>query len=266
MNELREAISEFGRLESLSKRDQWVNHIHPLVSLGLTVFYIGVVVSFGKYDLFRLIGMAIYPLALFILADLRLRECLHRLRVVLPLVMVIGLFNPLLDKTPVSIGSTILRGGWISMATLMLKGIFSVLASYILVATTSIENLCRSLRKIHVPQIMVTQLLLTYRYISVLMNEVSRITQAYSLRAPRQKGVHFKVWGSLVGQLLLRSMDRAQTVYESMLLRGFDGDFKTGAVSRIRLSDLLYALFWIAVFLLFRKFAVIFLVGSLFVK
>ena len=140
MNELRKAISELGRLESLSKRDQWVNHIHPLVSLGLTVFYIGVVVSFGRYDLFRLIGMALYPLAMFILADLRLKECLYRLRIVLPLVLVIGLFNPIFDKTPVQFGDTVLRGGWISMITLMLKGFFSVLASYILVATTSIED------------------------------------------------------------------------------------------------------------------------------
>ena len=129
MNRINNAITEFGKLESLARRDQWVNHIYPLVSLGLTVLYIAITVSFGKYDLFGLAGMAVYPLALFILADLRLKECLYRLRVVLPLVLVIGLFNPLLDKTPVLLGSRVIRGGWISMITLMMKGVFSVLAS-----------------------------------------------------------------------------------------------------------------------------------------
>ena len=265
MNRINNAITEFGKLESLARRDQWVNHIYPLVSLGLTVLYIAITVSFGKYDLFGLAGMAVYPLALFILADLRLKECLYRLRVVLPLVLVIGLFNPLLDKTPVLLGSRVIRGGWISMITLMMKGVFSVLASYILVATTPVEHLCYALRRIHVPQILVTQLLLTYRYISVLLDEAHRLTQAYSLRAPGQKGVHFKVWGSLAGQLLLHSMDRAQTVYESMLLRGFDGNFRMGRSGRFRAEDAAYGLFWTLLFLLFRRYAVILLIGNLFV-
>ena len=49
--------------------------------------------------------------------------------------------------------------------------------------------------------------------------------QAYSLRAPNQKGIHISAWGSFLGQLLLRSMDRAQELYYSMLLRGFRGEF-----------------------------------------
>lgn len=265
MSEIKNAIHEFGQLERLARRDQWVNHIHPLVLLGLTILYIAIVVSFGKYELFGLIGMGLYPLALFILADLKFGECLRRPRLVLPLVVFIGLFNPLLDKTPVSIGSIVLRGGWISMMTLILKGFFSVLASYILVATTPIVDLCRALRKIHVPQILVTQLLLTYRYISVLLSEVSRITQAYQLRAPGQKGVHFKLWGPLVGQLLLRSMDKAQIVYESMLLRGFNGEFREGRNAKLTLTDVLYGLFWTGAFVLLRRYVIIFLVGNLFV-
>lgn len=62
-----------------------------------------------------------------------------------------------------------------------------------------------------------------YRYISVLLAETQRVVQAYELRAPGQKGIHFKVWGSLMGQMLLRSMDRAEVIYESMCLRGFVG-------------------------------------------
>ena len=48
---------------------------------------------------------------------------------------------------------------------------------------------------------------------------------AYQLRAPGQKGIHVSAWGSFLGQLLLRSMDRASTLYDSMCLRGFYGEF-----------------------------------------
>ena len=265
MSTIRDAISEFGELERTAKRDQWVNHIHPLVMLFLTVLFIGITVSFQKYDLIGLAAMGLYPLVMFILADLSFGKCIKRLRIVLPLILFIGLFNPLYDRIPVQIGSLTFAAGWISMITLIIKGFYTVLASYLLVATTPVEDLCRGLRQIHVPQILVTQLLLTYRYISVLMLEVHRTTQAYSLRAPGQKGVKFKAWGSLAGGLLLRSVDRAQVVYESMLLRGFDGAFRFGQSARIQMKDVLFGLFWIALFILMRRFPVLIYIGSLFV-
>ncbi|MDY4970728.1 MAG: energy-coupling factor transporter transmembrane component T, partial [Lachnospiraceae bacterium] len=68
------------------------------------------------------------------------------------------------------------------MFTLILKGIFTVLAAYLLIATTTIEKICYALHLLHVPGILITQFLLTYRYVTVLLKEVNRITQAYSLR------------------------------------------------------------------------------------
>lgn len=77
---------------------------------------------------------------------------------------------------------------------------------------------------IHVPNILITVFMLIYRYIMVFLKEVERIWTAYSLRAPKQKGVNYKVWGSMIGSLMIRSIDKAETVYESMELRGFNPD------------------------------------------
>ena len=256
------AIYEINAMETLAARDQWMNHIHPLVKFILTVGYIAVVVSFPKYDLVGLLAMVVYPIAGFLLAELSFGKCLRRLRVVLPLVCVVGLANPFFDRTAVWIGSVCVRAGVISMLTLMLKGIFAVLASYLLVATTTLEQICYALQLLHVPRIIVTQLLLTGRYLTLLLAEVNRTTQAYALRAPNQKGVHYKVWGSLTGQLLLRSIDRANELYESMTLRGYTGDFGyLGAHTRIRWQDLAYLVIWCAVFAVVRKVPVILWVG-----
>ena len=73
-----------------------------------------------------------------------------------------------------------------------------------------------------------TQLLLSYRYLTLLLEQADTIAQAYALRAPKQKGEHFKVWGSLAGQLLLRSIDSANNLYDSMLLRGYQGEYYYG--------------------------------------
>ena len=264
MSKIGNAIHEIHHMDLIAERDQWVNAIHPLIKFVITIVYIAVVVSFYKYDILGLAGMVVYPLAGFILADLSFKDSLKRLRIVLPLVCFIGIFNPFFDKIPVEILGIRMNAGVISMITLMMKGVFTVLASYLLIATTTIEKLCYAFRLLHVPKILVTQILLTYRYITVLLEEVNRVTQAYALRAPKQKGVHIKVWGSLTGQLLLRSMDRAGVVYESMLLRGYRGTFDyIGSKAKVRPQDIAYLLFWIAVFILCRKVPILVVVGNM---
>ena len=104
------------------------------------------------------------------------------------------------------------------------------------------------MRLLKIPAVVVTQIQLTYRYVTVLLGEASRIMQAYSLRAPGQKGVHFKVWGSLAGQLLLRSMDKANAVYESMVLRGYQGEFSYASRKKCGAKDYLYLIVWVIIF------------------
>ena len=242
-----------------------MNHIHPLVKLFLTIFYIVNVVSFDKYNLMGLLGMVVYPLVMFEIAEASFGEALRKLKFVLPLVCVVGVFNPFFDREIlIYIGTIPVSGGVLSMLTLMCKGIFTVLASYLLIATTTIEKICYALRMLHVPKIFVTQVLLSYRYIRVLLLEAHRMTQAYALRAPGQKGIRFGVWGTFVGQLLLRSMDRAENIYESMCLRGYDGEFYYGRKQKWKVGDGVYLLIWTAMIAVFRFCPVFEMVGSLF--
>ena len=169
------------------------------------------------------------------------------------------------DQNYFVINNVRISAGVLSMITLILKGIFSVLASYLLIATTSIEKICYALRCLHVPKAIVTQIMLMYRYITVLLEEVERITQAYMLRAPGQRGIHYKAWGTLVGQLLLKSVDRANAVYESMMLRGFCGEYQyMGEKVTYQWKDICYLLIWCVVFLVFRRYPVVLLAGSRF--
>ncbi len=264
MSKIGNAIYEIHYMDTLAARNQWVNRIHPLVKFVLTIGYIMTVVSFQKYDVIGLAGMVVYPIAVFMLSELSFWDSIRRLRLVLPLVCFVGILNPFFDKNRVLIAGIQMSAGVLSMITLIMKGVFSVLASYLLIATTSVEKLCYAFRLLHIPKAVVTQFMLTYRYITVLLGEANRITQAYALRAPNQKGVHFKVWGSLAGQLLLRSMDRAEDVYESMLLRGYQGDYRYMQERiALRWQDIVYFVFWAGLIVLFRLCPVILLIGSL---
>lgn len=262
---LDRAIRVFQTIEETAKSDRWVNRIHPLVKLCITVLFVVLTVSFSKYDLAGLLGMICYPLLLFNLGEVSFSEALMRLRVVLPVVLIVGIFNPFFDHSVIGmLGSVPVWGGVVSMLTLMLKAVLTVLASYLLIVTTPIEEICYALRLLRLPKAFVLQILLIYRYITVLLKEARRVTTAYLLRAPGQKGINRAAWGPLVGQMLLRSMDRADGIYQSMLLRGFRGEFYPERRASFRLSDLLFLLIFGTGMVLLRIFPVMSMVGGLF--
>ena len=217
MNKAQQASVELRAMDELAAQDSPMHRLSPLSKLFMTVLYIVVTVSFHKYDISGVFVMVLFPLAGYQVSMIPVHTCFHKLRVVMPLVCAVGLFNPFFDKRIVLyIGTVGVSGGVISMLTLMMKGIFCLMASFLLAAT---------LRQLHVPKVLTSLLLLTFRYISVLLDEAAIMTDAYRLRAPGQKGVHISAWGSFLGQLLLRSMDRATALYESMELRGYHGEF-----------------------------------------
>lgn len=267
MNKMQKALHELSEMDELAARTSPIHLLHPAAKLVSTIAYILVTLSFDKYDLSGLIPMVLWPVLIFQISGIPVRSCFYKLRIVLPLVMAVGLFNPFFDRAAVmQIGGLAVSGGVISMLTLMLKGLFCLMASFLLMATTSIDCLCAALRQLHLPRLLVTLLLLTYRYVGVMTEELAVMTEAYHLRAPGQKGIHISAWGSFLGQLLLRSMDRAQELYSSMLLRGYHQHFHYADIRKFRLRDALYMICCILAFLFLRYFRLAQLLGQAFVR
>ena len=230
MDNAQRAMLDLRAMDELASMDSPYHRLSPLSKFLMTVVYIFITASFHKYDLTGLLFMVIFPLIGYQFAFIPVGTCFSKLRNVIPLVAAVGLLNPFFDRAPLfRIGSVNVSGGVVSMVTLMLKGVFCLMASFLLMATTQIDDLCRALRKIHCPKMITSLILLTFRYTSVLLDQVSEMTQAYSLRAPGQKGIHISAWGTFLGQLLLRTMDRAEDLYEAMMLRGFSGEFHYAA-------------------------------------
>ena len=253
MGKIGQAVRELERADELARRDGMLTRLHPAGKLALTLLYLVCVLSCGKYDLPRLILLCVYPLVLFEIGDLSFPDAVKRLRIVLPLLLAGGAVNPFLDREILfTVGSVPVSGGAVSMLSLFLKGALAVFASYLLVLTTPVEKLCAALRRFHVPKIVVTELLLIFRYAGLLLREAERMSTAYALRAPGQKGVAFRAWGSFLGQLLLRSMDRAEELYESMTLRGFEGEYPFAECGPFRARDLIWVLLWSAALLSLR--------------
>ncbi len=267
MNRLQRALGDLTELDALAERASPVHALHPAAKLIATVAYIAVTLSFEKYDFTGLMPMVLWPALLFQISGVGLKRCFYKLRFVMPLVIAVGLFNPLFDRAVVlRLGAVSVSGGMISMLTLMLKGVLCLCATFLLIATTPIDRLCAALRRFHVPKLLVTLMLLTYRYAGVMTRELSTMTDAYRLRAPGHKGVHISAWGSFIGQLLLRSMDRARELYASMLLRGYSQEFYYARLNPFGGRDALYMAMCLAAFALARFMPVARLLGGILVR
>lgn len=250
-------------LDDMAGKETVIHRIHPLAKLLTTVIFLIVVVSFGRYEIIGLLPLFLFPVLLITLAELPIRPILKRMLLAAPFVIGIGILNPVFDQQVFVVGGLTLSRGWITFFSLFLKSVLTVSAALLLIATTGMDRLASALRMLKIPRLFVLQLLLTYRYISVLMEEVSLIWRAYALRAPQQKGIQRRVWGPLIGQLILRTIERAQRVYQAMCLRGFTGEYHTGGHVRIKLGDIVYLLGWSLFIILARIYNIPMLIGSL---
>jgi len=98
-------------------------------------------------------------------------------------------------------------------------------------AVTSFPDLMHALTHLRVPGILISIIAFMYRYLFVLVDEAMRLIRARASRSAQPAGGsgggsivwQAKVAGNMVGQLLLRSLDRSDRVYQAMLSRGYDG-------------------------------------------
>ena len=264
MASIKTSLYKMRLFDDLAQNETSIHRVHPLLKLLTTVVYLTVVVSFDRDEIGGLLPFFFYPVLIFALAEIPAAPILKRVLSVAPLVIGIGILNPVFDHHTVFFFGMTISKGWFTFVSILIKSGLTVLASILLIATTGIDQLAASLRILRVPKIFVLQLILTYRYISVLIEELSRMMMAYSMRAPKQKGIHPRVWGSFAGQLLLRTFDRAQRVYQSMNLRGFTGEYHTGRTIKVRINDVLYFAGWSSFFILARIYHLPDLIGSFF--
>lgn len=263
MRNITDSLYNLRLLDDLARKETSIHRLHPLAKLLTTIAYLSMVISFGRYEISGLMPFVFYPALILAFAEIPAAPVIKRILLIEPFIIGIGILNPLFDSYAVNfIGFTVSRG-WVTFLSIFIKSVLTVAAGILLIATTEIDRLAAAMRMVGIPRIFILQLLLTYRYISILTEEASRMLRAYSLRAPGQKGIHRSVWGSFAGQLLLRTYERAHRVYVSMSLRGFEGEYNIGDIAMPAFKDYVYFAGWSLFFVIARIYNIPELAGSL---
>jgi cobalt/nickel transport system permease protein len=222
------------------------------------------VVSWGRYEILGLVPFAAFPLVLCAVGRVPFAFVARKLLVAAPFVLVLGAFNPVFDTAPrIAAAGIEISGGWISYLSVVLRFVLTVGAALALVAVTGMNPVCAAAERLGVPRIFVTQLALLYRYLFVLAAQAQRMRRAAELRAPGRRRPSIALYGSLVGHLLLRTLDRAQRIHVAMRCRGFDGEIPLLRPMRFGLGDAAFVAGWVAFFAAVRLLELPDLVGRL---
>lgn len=132
-------------------------------------------------------------------------------------------------------GLAITDAGAARFVAILIKSWLSAQAALLLALTTPFTDLLWALGSLRVPEILVSIIAFTYRYLFTLRDEAERLIRAREARSAAVKGRRVggrlgwraQVAGGMIGNLFLRSYERSERVYAAMLARGYRGQMRT---------------------------------------
>ncbi|MBF8297096.1 MAG: cbiQ [Bacteroidetes bacterium] len=135
-------------------------------------------------------------------------------------------FGRLMVLEPFALGIAVMalfqENGVFVFLSILTKSTLCLFTVILLSNTTPFAEILLSLKRFGVPKLLITILALMYRYLFVLIDEAERLNRARSSRTFSSSP--FRKWNtmaSLIGQLFVRSTERAERIYAAMSARGW---------------------------------------------
>jgi cobalt/nickel transport system permease protein len=226
--------------------DSAIHRLDSRVKFIVVVIFTAVVISLPRNSVSILACYAVGPFAILVWARIPLRFVFKHILIVSPFILVLALSCPLYDRTPLDVpfGPFVwkITSGWMRCFAILGKFFVTMLALMALVSTTRFGDLLAGLQRLGMPGLLVIQLGFLYRYIFVLIDKAHHILRARSGRKLRNLGfgAELKTGASMLGSLLVRSIETAENINLAMQGRGFDGRWRTISQLKIDRYDLLF--------------------------
>jgi len=194
----------------IERRRTWAHRASPRLKLLAALFLIIPTALLPRHPHLLYLVPAVILLLLWPLCRMPLSYALPRLLVVEIFILGIAI---LALVSPAAVP--------IFFATLF-KSNLCVLAMLLLTWTTPFQDILQELRRWRFPPVMLTTLALMYRYLPVLSEESRRMARArYSRTFSGKRRAAWQNLSLIIGQLFIRSAERAERIYLAMCARGW---------------------------------------------
>lgn len=241
MTAIERALYELNEIDGYAAGESFMHRLDARSKSIVTILYIVAVLSFRLDSLTGILFMWIFPILFSALGGISYNRVFLKSLFVLPLILFIGMFNPIMNREPMlQAGSLTISRGWIEFVSIAVRGLLAVQATLILVMTSGFQKICYGLERMGMPAIFTTQLLMVYRYLSVLLQEAASMDNARRSRGYGKRAYSPRLWGIFIGQLLIRTVARAERIHRAMLSRGFDGSVALRARLHWTVADTLF--------------------------
>lgn len=215
--------------EVFAQKENFVTGIEVRTKIVFTV--VALLINLLSPTIYTPIAIAIFCLTTLIVIKIPLRLLL--LRLLMPLVMatvvlVTQVFfygvTPLLTISFWGLHLVGYEEGLAHGLLIMFRVVAGVSLTLFLSMSTPVNKLLLAASWFRIPKIFLQLTLLVYRYVFVLLEEVTAIREAQKVRLGYRNWRHsMRSVGILGGSLFFRAYDRADRVFEAMLVRGYSG-------------------------------------------
>lgn len=131
---------------------------------------------------------------------------------------------------------------WSLSLSLFLKAAAALILIALLASSDSLDRVLGGMRRLGLPAVFGALSALMFRFAFIVNDERLRTERARRSRTPGRLRVNrFQVYGRQAAMIFLRSWERAQTLHQAMLSRGFTGTYPSAREMTFRVRDAVFA-------------------------
>lgn len=189
----------------------------PSPLIPLTTFFVNTILllRYARIPVHFYWKMLLYPIATAILSCVLIA-------------LFFGYGEPLMNVALPWFSWTIFKNGVTMAVATLLRVTGGLSCLYFLVLTTSITDILITLRRVHIPLILIEMSLLIYRYVFLFLETATQMNTAQELRLGHS-GLKKRIRSTalLAANLFIRTLEQGERTFTAMSARGYDGEIRT---------------------------------------
>lgn len=252
-------MNELNLLKNRAKENSLLHKVNPLLKLIAILVFTIFVVTTKTYEIQKLILYLLLTILLILISRVSFGEILKRFLNILPFLVIVSLSVLFLKSEEIekirlfSLFTFKIKANYLNFISIILKSSLSIIFLTVIILTEEFNALIKSLEKLYIPKIFISTIFFVYRYLFVLVKEIKRVEIARDSRyfggaITRQ----IKVYANIIAVFLIRSIERSERIYYSMLSRCYDGEIRSLNEFEFSNTDLLFLLIFIQIILLIK--------------
>ena len=204
-------------------------------------------------DLFILLVMVAVTAAIYIISRLPVSFMLRRWRYPSFFLLIMVIILPFVSGETVimSLGPFDLRQeGLFSVLLIVIRFLSILTIGLVLFGTAPFLNTVKAMRALGLPAIMADMVLLSFRYLHEIGNDLGKMQIAARLRGFHRRRFSLRnlsVPAWLSGSILVRSYERSDTIYNAMILRGYGQAKRPGHEFQTNTRDIIILIIFLMV-------------------